>query len=1769
MKKNLTAKLLIFLAFAHSMLLANAGETDISKTPLITSSTSSVKPNIMFILDDSGSMDWDFLPDWADNTDPVSGNNYNSIPLFHRNSDFNGVAYNPAITYTPPTKYNSDGSVNTTTYTSKTSGNTSSWTAVPNDGFGIQSTSTSNLTSNAYYYKFIPGEYCTGENLRTCTTASSASTSYPYPAPLRWCTDSSMSSCQAVWFTGSHEYPRYAGKPPAATITISGSSSTSVSGITVNGKQIMSSGTTADSDRRTVAQDVVDRINNCTSAITGNCTIAGYSATRSSSTITLTAPVNIGAVTYTPVVSQSGSMTISATSLSGGVPGSAIRVDIVSSTTSYPYPNTTTKASSRTDCAGTTCTYTEEMTNFANWWSYYRTRMQMMKTSVSNAFVPIGSSYRVGYASLNNNTGSDYLNINDFDAAQKSSWYNEIFAADPSNGTPLRYVLGEIGRIYAGKRSSFNGVSVTDPIQYSCQQNFAILSTDGYWNGSAGYKIDGSTSVGNQDSSEPRPYNDGGTASYGKTTTQTTKKQTQTYKSTLQQTSRTVQWQSSQSKLQQQTKQLQTRTSSLQRQISQLQKSTSQLQRRTAKLQTRTSSNSGSTWTSWSDTSSCQWDNTSSSRRQCQYATFSSYSDVSSCDPNAKSTNSSHNTTWSGDAVECQYTAWSAWSNAATCSTQAQDTTDPYTVNPTATKCQTIISSPYSNVSSCTTTVTPDASGQTFQCQYSAPSAWSGTASCTAVAGSTGPTYTVANVVECNEPIVSPFTNAGTCTATTTPDASGYTYQCQYTAYSAYTNSTPCTQISPDATNPYTIGTAIECRQTYNNSVTDNGYVGTASCTPDTNEGDDGRTVSCNSVNTGPTLVTSCTASAASASNDYVRTECTVDTITAATPVATCSNVDASASNGYVATVCTTTTTGPTTVSSCTAESASPSNSYTTTTCSTISTSGGTSNTLADVAQYYYINDLRTNALGNCTGSPVPPATTGNVLCSSTDPDPYNNVPTSGFDGNSAQHMTTFTLGLGIPGYMQFNSSYASATSGDFYDVKNGTIANPTAGICAWQASGSCNWPTPSSDSQANIDDLWHAAVNGRGSYFSAGNPAALSAGLASALAGVSARTGAAAAAATSNPNVVAGDNFLFSSTFTTNTWDGQLVRRQIDTVTAEILPTIDWDARSLLDAKATRTIYTYDSTAGSKLKAFNWSSLTSTEQAYFTTPNISSLSQFCSSGPTCLSAASQSSASGENLVNFIRGTRSHEGSATDLTKYYRQRAHILGDIVNAEAVYVKGSVFDYADAGYASFATSVSARNGMVYVAANDGMLHAFHSSDATGITGGDEAWAYIPSQMLPKLYKLADKNYGTQHEYFVDGTPVSGDVCVSSCGTSTAVWKTILVGGFNSGARGYYALDITDPTSPKALWEFTDTNLGYTFGNPQITKLSDGTWVVIVSSGYNNVSPGDGKGRIYILNAGTGALVTSVNPSGSQPGVISTGFGSSGTMTGCPSAPCPSGLAKISARVVNPSTDNTVTAIYGGDMYGNLWRFDVNGDIGASGYEAHLLAVLKNDAGDLQPITTKPELGTVSMHEVVYIGTGRYIGVSDLTDTKTQTFYAIKDALDTTTFDNPRNPANSFIEQTITTTTCPVGTSETVCSSGETVRTGSSNAVDFSQDNGWYMDLPDTGERSNTDPVLALGIIAFTTNIPNSTACTVGGYSFRYFLDYRTGAPLTSANGVVAVKFGNELATSTEIVRVGDKLVSITTGSTGEVRSENMPPPPGASATRRTSWRELITDE
>lgn len=481
------------------------------------------------------------------------------------------------------------------------------------------------------------------------------------------------------------------------------------------------------------------------------------------------------------------------------------------------------------------------------------------------------------------------------------------------------------------------------------------------------------------------------------------------------------------------------------------------------------------------------------------------------------------------------------------------------------------------------------------------------------------------------------------------------------------------------------------------------------------------------------------------------------------------------------------------------------------------------------------------------------------------------------------------------------------------------------------------------------------------------------------------------------------------------------------------------------------------------------------------------------------------------NLINYIRGDRTNEGST------FRKRDKVLGDIINSQAIYVGSSPADgYLDSynpGFSTFKSTIDAlntntgRKPAVYVGSNDGMLHAFNASvsgtDATN--GGTELFAYIPSFVLsgpsnpatPTVDGLASRatNGVFTHKYMVDQTPVVASVDFARTGTapsggfanSTASnWHTILVAGLNKGGRGFYALDITNPAATneadaasKVLWEFTDDAMGYSFGQPVIVKTAKHGWVVLVTSGYNNtfgtISADKGKGFLYVLNARTGALLQR----------IATNAGDSTT---------PSGLAHITAFVPNYK-DRTATEVYGGDLNGNLWRFDLTTAAGSTtGYPAPTkFAELKDASGTAQPITIAPkvEIDKNLVKRWVFVGTGLLFDTTDLTTTGVQSFYALRDGTVTAPYTSstasgglPVNPRTSAVALT-------------------NLLTGIT--ADTSKPMGWYYDLPvepNQPARRITAPLLANeGTIAWIARTPSTDACSPGATSSIYAVDYATG--------------------------------------------------------------------
>lgn len=608
-------------------------------------------------------------------------------------------------------------------------------------------------------------------------------------------------------------------------------------------------------------------------------------------------------------------------------------------------------------------------------------------------------------------------------------------------------------------------------------------------------------------------------------------------------------------------------------------------------------------------------------------------------------------------------------------------------------------------------------------------------------------------------------------------------------------------------------------------------------------------------------------------------------------------------------------------------------------------------------------------------------------------------------DRNRNPHMNTYALTLGV--------------SGTIFGKDAAATANPFSTRPAWPTKYVNNEPTA-------VDDLWHATINGRGMMLSAADASTTAAKVQEAITDVLIKAGSQSAVAVSRVNLKAGDSTAYVSSYQVNGWYGDLQSFPVNPATAEInSASPGWSAQEKLDARA----------PASRLIAFG----DKDGAVPFRNTNLST--------EALLALNLTTTSDAPDVIDWLRGMRTKE------VVTYRARAHVLGDLVYSEPEVVKGAAAAYLDAGYATFAAGLASRTRMIYQGGNDGMLHAFDAGT------GAELWAYIPSFVKTQLKNLASKSY--THQFYVDGTPVSGDIKVGD------TWKTILVGGLRAGGAGFYAMDITTPAAAneaavasKVLWEFpgkstsatVKANVGLSFGKPIIAKLASGQWVVLVTSGYNNTA-GDGKGHLFMLNAGTGALIADI--------VTSEG-----------SAQTPSGLGQISAFAANGQADATVDSVYGGDLLGNVWRFNL-------GARTAVRIATLSDGTNPQPITSTMELANVQTlagtKRMIFVGTGQMLAAADILTTQTQGFYGLVDDMtDSPTIAAPRT---DLAKKTLTATA--------------TTRSILGTAVDYATKKGWYFDLP-RGERVNTDSQAAYGGIMFSSNLPSSSACSSSSYLY-----------------------------------------------------------------------------
>jgi type IV pilus assembly protein PilY1 len=668
--------------------------------------------------------------------------------------------------------------------------------------------------------------------------------------------------------------------------------------------------------------------------------------------------------------------------------------------------------------------------------------------------------------------------------------------------------------------------------------------------------------------------------------------------------------------------------------------------------------------------------------------------------------------------------------------------------------------------------------------------------------------------------------------------------------------------------------------------------------------------------------------------------------------------------------------------------------------------------------------------------------------------------------------------------------------------------------------------------------------------YFTGGQAATMVSGLNAAFARIAADAVASTstAFASASPNEAVSGNASFSAGFDPKYWTGTLTGASVS-YASDGTPSVTqvWNASDLLDSTLPndRKIVTCCTTAGAGLP-FRLSSLSSATLS--TRTNWSTFANVPGVAPASQSAAS--------FLRYLRGTRTSEITNGGV---YRSRGSVLGDIVNSKVTVVttpQSTYYDVTNPGYNAFRRTYATRKTVVYAGANDGMLHAFDGS-LSSTTRGTELMAYVPSFVYgnaataPTNGLAALGNPTFSHHFYVDATPQVFDVDFrrtsgqTTPGASESDWRSVLVGGLGKGGRGYYAIDVTNPAgwtsetavAGKVLWEYTDTLMGYSYGDARIVKTARYGWTVVIPSGYNTP---DGSGAIHLVNPRTGALLEKIT----LPG---------GTVT------TPLDVAHVTAFIPD-LTDYTATALYAGDMQGHVWRIDVSGSSGSTPAPL-LLARLADPTGTPQPISTpvramiEPNSGTRSL----LIGTGQLLADSDIASTQTQSFYALTDGTSSAMY---------------TAATLPTGVSFPVTRSKLNQNSDLLTGIGSSptQPMGWYRDLGSdsaTGiaERITVAPVVNNGLVGVSINLPNGDACSPAGKSAVMAVSFADGKSVlvdSSGSSVAMSTYSSGIASDLAFKNIGGKIRLISGRSDGSV--SNLPGTYGASTTlRRLNWREV----
>jgi type IV pilus assembly protein PilY1 len=752
--------------------------------------------------------------------------------------------------------------------------------------------------------------------------------------------------------------------------------------------------------------------------------------------------------------------------------------------------------------------------------------------------------------------------------------------------------------------------------------------------------------------------------------------------------------------------------------------------------------------------------------------------------------------------------------------------------------------------------------------------------------------------------------------------------------------------------------------------------------------------------------------------------------------------------------------------------------------------------------------------------------------------------------------------GYGVTATFNSNGSLASTNDQAITDTITELQALKSAGIKTYIIGLGAGVETAANpEAAATLTAM--AIAGGTNTYFAATSPGDLTNDMQVILAQILAANES-TASATVNTTGLDTSSIAYQPSFDTSDtdqdWTGNLMAYPINATTGAVETSMPaWSAQAQLDTQDAgtgydtgRVIATYDPVTHLGIP-FRWTTGTPTSGIATSTTLGMELE------------TNTSDTNGQDALNYLRGERSMELANGG---HYRNRTHVLGDLVDSAPLYIGAANGPYQSSSYYSFEASVASRTPVLYAGAGDGMLHAFNANT------GSELFAFIPNGVFPNLINLTSPFYNEQHRFYVDGSPQAADVQFSD-----GTWHTIVVGGENAGGSTIYALDVTNPaniTSPSTesakesalasavLWEFSDSGMGLSYSTPAIAQTALGAsgsnlgFTVFFGNGYNSSSQ---RPILYAVDPKTGTTEAKIDLCAQVPSACDTTK--------------PNGLS--SPVVINDigGISAPATTLYAGDLQGNLWRVDISSATPAS-WTVTVLFQATDPSGARQPITTTP---VVSLNPdfprvpgvMVYFGTGQMLGIPDLSSTQVQTFYGVYDSGSNASTLSRSN--SSMVAQTLT-------------ALSSSLRKVSGGPIVLPTQTGWYVDMTLlSGERFVTDPRIDAGAVIATTVQPSSNTCTAGDVSWLMEFNFGGGTFLTPqfdtnndgtvnssdtiANGMVlggasAGVYGTAVQVLTTPCTTNCKRIKLVTESNTSGSSIQTVVEKGSQA-QRTSWREI----